>query len=128
IRQLFSVIRPFCTILSAILFWIFSTEKPGVVLFSTMNAFTWLSATSRAQITDTSHHGELPIHFFWPFRIQVLPSRFAVVVSPPDAPEPGRGSVRRNHPFFCGRPRGESFFCFSPSAPPKWMVPIARLL
>ena len=41
---------PFWTTLSAILFSIFSTLKPGVVLFSTMKPLTWLSATSRAQM------------------------------------------------------------------------------
>jgi hypothetical protein len=50
--------------LSAILLWIFSTLKPGVVLFSTMKPLTWLSATSRAQMIERSHQGELPIHFF----------------------------------------------------------------
>src|SRR5258707_5578212 len=75
------------------LFWILSTLKPGVVLFWTRTALTWLSATSRAQITDTSHHGELPIHRFWPLRTQVSPSFFAVVVRPPEAPEPTSGSV-----------------------------------
>ena len=40
IRQSFSVISPFWTILSAILFWIFWTLKPGVVLFSTMKPLT----------------------------------------------------------------------------------------
>ena len=48
-----------------------------------MNPLTWLSATSRAQMTEMSHHGAFPIHFFWPLMIQVSPSRFAVVVRPP---------------------------------------------
>ena len=73
------MIWPFWTTLSAILCSIFSTLKPGVVLFSTMKPLTWLSATSRAQMIETSHHGALPIHRFWPLRIQVSPSRFAVV-------------------------------------------------
>src|SRR6201986_4319765 len=73
---------PFCTTLSAILFSIFSTLKPGVVLFSTMNPLTWLSARSRAQMIDTSHQGALPIHFFWPLSTHVSPSRLAVVVRP----------------------------------------------
>src|SRR5260370_30722120 len=64
IRQFSIVIKPFWTTLSAILFWIFSTVHPGLLLFSTMNAFTWLSATSRAQMMEMSHQGELPIHFF----------------------------------------------------------------
>ena len=90
-RQFSIVIRPFWTTLSAILFWIFSTLKPGVVLFSTMKALTWLSSTSRAQMTEMSHHGELPIHFFWPLKIQVSPSRFAVVVMPPEVPRAHQG-------------------------------------
>ena len=55
---------------------IFSTLKPGVVLFSTMKPLTWLSATSRAQMIEMSHHGALPIHRFWPLRIQVSPFAF----------------------------------------------------
>jgi hypothetical protein len=50
------VIWPFWTTLRAILCSIFSTLKPGVVLFSTMKPLTWLSATSRAQMIETSHH------------------------------------------------------------------------
>jgi hypothetical protein len=50
--------------LSAILFWIFSTLKPGVVLFSTMKPLTWLSARSRAQMIEISHQGALPIQRF----------------------------------------------------------------
>jgi len=50
--------------LSAILCSIFSTLKPGVVLFSTMKPLTWLSAMSRAQMIERSHHVELPIHRF----------------------------------------------------------------
>src|SRR5215471_249499 len=76
-RQLFSVIWPFWTTLSAILFCIFSTLKPGVSLFSTMKPLTWLSLTSRAQMIEISHQGALPIHRFWPLRTQVSPSRFA---------------------------------------------------
>ena len=76
------MIWPFCTTFSAILFWIFSTLNPGVVLFSTMKPLTWLSATSRAQMIEMSHHGALPIQRFWPLRIQVSPSRFAVVRRP----------------------------------------------
>ena len=111
------MIRPFWTTLSAILFWIFSTLKPGVVLFSTMKPLTWLSATSRAQMIETSHQGELPIHFFWPFKTQVSPSRFAVVVRPPDAPEPTSGSVRPKQPIFSKRAIGGSHFCFCSSDP-----------
>src|ERR1700688_3068413 len=114
-RQFSMVIKPFCTTLSAILFWIFSTLKPGVVLFSTINAFTWLSARSRAQMIEMSHQGELPIHFFWPLRIQVSPSRLAVVVMPREVPDPTRGSVKPKQPIFCQRAIGGSdfFFCFS---------------
>src|SRR5207302_6632180 len=54
---IFQVIWPFCTTLSATLFSILSTLKPGVVLFSTMKPLTWLSSTSRAQMIETSHHG-----------------------------------------------------------------------
>src|SRR6266581_5538594 len=111
-RTSFSVIWPFCTTLSAILCSIFSTLKPGVVLFSTMKPFTWLSATSRAQMIEISHHGALPIHRFWPLRIQVSPSRWAVVVMPPLVPEPTRGSVKPKHPIFSQRAIGGSHFCF----------------
>src|ERR1700761_3482984 len=55
-----------------------------------MNPFTWLSPRSRAQMIETSHHGALPIHRFCPLRIQVSPSRLAVVVMPPLVPEPAR--------------------------------------
>ena len=44
-RTSVSVIWPFWTTFSAILFSIFSTLNPGVVLFSTTKPFTWLSAT-----------------------------------------------------------------------------------
>ena len=120
------VIRPFWTTLSAILFSIFSTLKPGVVLFSTMKPLTWLSSTSRAQMIDTSHHGALPIHFFWPLRIQLSPSRLAVVVSPPPVPEPTSGSVRPKHPIFSRRAIGGSHFCFCSSEPNSAIVPMAR--
>ena len=81
-----SVMWAFCTTFSAILFSIFSTLKPGVVLFSTMKPLTWLSSTSRAQMIEMSHHGALPIQRFWPLRTQVSPSRFAVVRRPPPVP------------------------------------------
>src|ERR1700693_4933597 len=113
-RQFFIVIRPFCTTLRAILFWIFSTLNPGVVLFSTIKALTWLSARSRAQMIEMSHHGELPIHFFWPLRIHVSPSRLAVVVRPPEVPEPTRGSVKPRQPIFSQRAiGGGAVFFFS---------------
>src|SRR4029077_15370031 len=116
-RTSFNVMWPFCTTLSATLFSIFSTVKPGVVLFSTMNPLTWLSSTSRAQTIEMSHHVELPIHFFSPLRIQVSPSRFAVVRSPPDAPEPTSGSVRAKQPILLNRAIGGSHFCFCSSDP-----------
>src|SRR6267378_622260 len=118
-RQFSMVIKPFWTTLSAILFWIFSTLKPVVVLFSIMKDFTWLSARSRAQMIEMSHHGELPIHFFWPLRIHVSPSRFAVVVRPPEAPEPTRGSVSPKQPILSQRAIGGSHFCFCSSEPPR---------
>src|SRR6266700_2099877 len=99
-RQFSIVIRPFCTTLRAILFWIFSTLNPGVVLFSTINALTWLSARSRAQMIEMSHHGELPIHFFWPLRIHVSPSRLAVVVRPPEVPVFLNGSATPKNSIF----------------------------
>ena len=63
-RTSVSVMWPFCTTFSEILFSILSTLNPGVVLFSTMKPLTWLSATSRAQMMETSHQGALPIHRF----------------------------------------------------------------
>ena len=98
---------------------IFSTLKPGVVLFSTMKPLTWLSATSRAQMIETSHHGALPIQRFWPFSTQVSPSRFAVVVRPPAVPEPTSGSVRPKQPIFSKRAIGGSHFCFCSSEPSR---------
>src|SRR2546427_3835488 len=125
-RQLSSVIRPFWTTRRAILCCIFSTLKPGVVLFSTMKPFTWLSATSRAQMIETSHHGALPIHFFWPLSTQVSPSRFAVVVRPPPVPEPTSGSVRPKHPIFSRRAIGGGHLFLFSSPPPREKGPLAR--
>src|SRR5258707_14237770 len=119
---------PFWTTLSAILFWIFSTLKPGVVLFSTMNPLTWLSSRSRAQMTETSHHGALPIQRFSPLRTQLSPSRFAVLVRPPEAPEPTSGSVRPKQPIFSTRAIGGSHFCFCSSDPSREIDPMARPL
>src|SRR6266446_5787393 len=127
-RTSFNVMWPFCTTLSAILFSILSTLKPGVLLFSTMKPLTWLSATSRAQMMETSHQGALPIHRFSPLRIQVSPSRFAVVVSPPEAPDPTSGSVRPKQPIFSKRAMGGSHFCFCSSDPSIYIEPIARPL
>ena len=91
--------------------------EAGVVLFSTLKPLTWLSAMSRAQMIERSHHGELPIHFFWPLRIQALPSRLAVVIMPPPIPEPTSGSVRPKQPIFSRRAIGGSHFRFCSSDP-----------
>src|SRR6202140_65608 len=85
-RTSFSVILPFWTTLSAILCSIFSTLKPGVDLFSTMKPLTWLSARSRAQMIETSHHGALPIHRFSPLRIPGPPGVFSRGHKPPAGP------------------------------------------
>src|SRR5947209_10806235 len=98
-RQSCSVINAFCTTRRAILPSIFSAVKPGVP-FSTRKPFTWLSASSRAQMTVTSAKVALPIHFFWPLSTQLSPSRRGVVVRPPAAPEPTSGSVSPNAPIF----------------------------
>ncbi len=118
-RQSFSVISPFWTTLSAILFWIFTTLKPGVVLFSTMKPLTWLSATSRAQMIEMSHHGAFPIQRFWPLSTHVSPSRLAVVVMPPAVPEPTSGSVSPKHPIFSMRAIGGSHWRFCSSVPQR---------
>src|SRR4051812_49765496 len=91
-----------------------------------MKPLTWLSARSRAQMIDTSHHVELPIHFFCPFRIQVSPSRLAVVVSPPAVPEPTRGSVSPKQPIFSIRAIGGGPLCFFASAPSEEEEPHAH--
>src|SRR5277367_3719318 len=93
-----------------------------------MKPFTWLSATSRAQMIETSHQGALPIHFFWPFKDHVSPSRLAVVVRPPPEPEPTSGSVRPKHPIFSMRAIGGSHFCFCSSDPPSAIEVIASPL
>src|SRR5258705_13916479 len=74
---------------------------------------------------EMSHQGELPIHLFWPFRTHVSPSRFAVVVRPPDAPEPTSGSVRPKQPIFSKRAIGGNHFCFCSSEPPREMEAIS---
>src|SRR5258708_21350099 len=91
-----------------------------------MKPLTWLSATSRAQMIETSHHGAFPIHFFWPLMIHVSPSRFAVVVSPPPVPEPTSGSVKPKQPIFSMRAIGGSHFLFCSSDPPLWLDPLPR--
>src|SRR4051794_41961356 len=83
-----------------------------------MNAFTSLSAKSRAQMMDMSHQGALPIHFFSPSRIQVSPSRFAVVNIPPAVPDPTSGSVRPKQPICSQRAIGGGHFCFFFFHPP----------
>src|SRR4029453_18696249 len=102
--------------------------KPGVVLFSTMKPFTWLSARSRAQMMETSHHVALPIHRFSPLRIQVSPSRLVVVVRPPEAPKPTSGSVSPKQPIFSMRAIGGSHFCFLSFDPPKKSQTVAQPL
>jgi len=59
----------------------------------------------------------LPIHFFWPLRIQTSPSRRQVVVIPPDVAEPTRGSVRPNEPIFSKRIMAGNQRCFCASSP-----------
>src|SRR4030081_2598572 len=93
-----------------------------------MKPLTWLSATSRAQMIETSHQGAFPIHFFWPLMIQVSPSRFAVVVSPPPVPEPTSGSVNPKQALFSMRAIGGNHLFFCSSDPPMWMDPIASPL
>src|SRR5260370_33653787 len=127
-RQLSRLINAFCTTRSAILFWLFSALNPGVVLFSTMNPFTWLSAKSRAQMIVTSPIVALPIHFFWPFSTHILPSRRAVVVNPPDVPDPTKGSVSPKEPIFSSLDIGGSHFFFCSSEPHKKIEPITRPL
>ena len=58
---------------------------------------------------ETSHHGALPIHRFCPLRIQVSPSRLAVVVIPPLVPEPTSGSVSPKQPIFPSAPLRQPF-------------------
>src|SRR3954462_2814372 len=77
---------------------------------------------------DTSHHGALPIHRFCPLRVQVSPSRLAVVVSPPLVHEPSRGSVRPKQPIFSQRATGGSPFCVCASDPLAQIEHLARRL
>src|ERR1700689_3676040 len=79
-------------------------------------------------MTETSHQGALPIQRFSPLRIQLSPSRFAVVVRPPDAPEPTSGSVKPKEPIFSRRAIGGSHFCFCSSDPQRKIEPIANPL
>ena len=73
--------------------------------------------SSRAQITLMSAKVALPIHFFWPLRTQVSPSRRQVVIIPPDVAEPTSGSVRPNEPIFSKRIMAGSQRCFCSSSP-----------
>src|ERR1700730_1298339 len=75
---------------------------------------------------ETSHHGALPIHRFSPLRIQVSPSRFAVVSRPPLAPEPTSGSVSPKQPIFSKRAIGGSHFFFFSSHPSMYIEPLPR--
>jgi hypothetical protein len=68
---------------------------------------------------EISHQGALPIHRFWPLRIQASPSRLAAVVRPPLVPEPTKGSVRPKQPIFSQRAMGGSHFCFCSSEPSR---------
>src|SRR5215472_16887718 len=102
---------PFCTTRNAILVLIFSTEKPGLS-FLTTKPLTSPDASSRAQMTFMSEKVELPIHFFWPLRIQVSPWRRQVVSMPPDVAEPTSGSVNPKQPIFSQRIIGGSQRCF----------------
>src|SRR3954463_15498828 len=77
---------------------------------------------------EISHHGALPIHRFWPLRLQVSPALLRFVVLPPLVPEPVNGSVRPKQPIFSQRAIGGSHFCFCSSDPPRYMEPIARPL
>src|SRR5689334_639796 len=77
---------------------------------------------------EMSHQVALPIHLFSPLRIQVSPSRLAVVNSPPLVPDPTRGSVRAKQPIFSQRAIGGSHFCFCSSDPSRYMEPMASPL
>jgi hypothetical protein len=68
---------------------------------------------------ETSHQGALPIHRFCPLRIQLSPSRLAVVVMPPLVPDPTSGSVRPKQPIFSQRAIAGSHFCFCSSEPSR---------
>src|SRR2546428_9116116 len=75
-------------------------------------------------MTVTSLKVALPIHFFWPLSTQVSPSRRAVVVKPPEVPEPTSGSVRPNAPIFSRRAIGGSPLRFFFSSPHQQMEPL----
>src|SRR5438874_13597940 len=77
---------------------------------------------------EISHQGALPIQRFSPLRIQVSPSRFAVVSKPPDAPEPTNGSVKPKQPTLSKRAIVGSPFCFCSFDPAIYIDPIASPL
>src|SRR5256714_14602470 len=77
---------------------------------------------------EMSHQGALQIQRSSPLRIQVPPSRFAVVSKPPDAPEPTNGSVSPKQPTLSNRAIGGSHFCFCSSDPSIYIEPIASPL
>src|SRR5258708_25588857 len=77
---------------------------------------------------EMSHQVALPIQRFWPLRIQVSPSRLAVVVIPPLVPEPTRGSVKPKQPIFSQRAIGGLHFFFFFFEPPRERVPIDQPL
>src|SRR5437667_2873034 len=77
---------------------------------------------------EMSHHVALPIHLFSPLRVQVSPSRLAVVKSPPLVPDPTSGSVRPKQPIFSHRAIGGSHFFFCSSDPSRYIEPMASPL
>ena len=97
---------------------------PGVP-FSTRNPLTFPSATSRAQTTVTSAIVPLPIHFLSPLRIQVSPSRRALVERPTES-EPCSGSVSANAPSLSSAAIGGSHRCFCSSVPSAAIERIAN--
>jgi len=69
---------------------------------------------------EMSHHGELPIHFFWPLRIQVSQrSRLAVVVRPPEGAGADERLGQTEAANFSLRAIGGIHFCFCSSEPPR---------
>jgi len=69
-------------------------------------------------MTETSHHGALPIQRFSPLRTQLSPSRFAVVLRPPEAPETHeRLGEAEAADFLEAAPSAANHFCFCSSDP-----------
>ena len=81
---------------------------------------SWVS-TSRAQMTVKSLKGLFPIHFFWPRRVQLSPSRLQVVRMPWLTCEPPSGSVRPNAPIASISSIFGSHSAFCASLPPSAM-------